>query len=242
MDGGIEAKLVEETKSEHPLLPDYLVKTYRWAYLTPTSLFLLDNPIVLTAILWGNLPRLVRAARVEFGPGQRVLQAASAYGNLSSELAAQVGPNGRLEVIDIAPLQVAHVRRKLSDFPQARARIADAAAPGGGIYDGVCCFFLLHEVPDDHKRAVVDALLASVGAGGKVVFVDYHRARPWNPLRAPVGLVFRWLEPFALGLVHREITDFASAPEQFNWSKETFFGGLYQKVVAVKQAPHEALR
>jgi SAM-dependent methyltransferase len=241
MDGGIEAKLVEETKSEQPLLPDYLVKTYRWAYLTPTSLFLLDNPIVLTAILWGNLPRLVRAARVEFGPGQRVLQAASAYGNLSPELAAQVGPNGRLDVIDIAPLQVAHVRRKLSDFPQARARIADAAAPGGGIYDGVCCFFLLHEVPDDQKRAVVDALLTSIGPGGKVVFVDYHRARPWNPLRAPVGLVFRWLEPFAFGLVHREITDFASAPEQFNWSKETFFGGLYQKVVAVKQAPHEAL-
>jgi hypothetical protein len=44
-----------------------------------------------------------------------------------------------------------------------------------------------------------------------------------------------------LGLVHREIADFASVPEQFNWSKETFFGGLYQKVVAVKQAPHEAL-
>jgi SAM-dependent methyltransferase len=236
MDGGIEAKLVEETTPKQPLLPDYLVNTYRWAYLTPTSLLLLDNPIVLTVILWGNLPRLVRAARGEFEPGQRVLQAASVYGNLSPELAARVGPNGRLDVIDIAPLQVAHVRRKLSDFPHARARIADAAAPGGGIYDGVCCFFLLHEVPDDQKRAVVDALLASVGPGGKVVFVDYHRARPWNPLWAPVGLVFRWLEPFAFGLVHREITDFASAPERFDWSKETFFGGLYQKVVAVRQA------
>lgn len=239
MDGGMEANFAEETSSERPLLPDYLVKTYRWAYLTPISVFLLDNPIVLTAILWGNLPRLVRAACDEFGAGQRILQAASAYGNLSPELAAQVGPNGRLDVIDIAPLQVAHVRRKLSDFPHARARIADAAAPGGGIYDGVCCFFLLHEVPDDHKRAVVDALLASIGPGGKVVFVDYHRARPWNPLRAPVGLVFRWLEPFAFGLVDREITDFASAPEWFNWSKETFFGGLYQKVVAIRQASDE---
>ena len=241
MDGGMEANFAEEASSEHPLLPDYLVKTYRWAYLTPTSLFLLDNPIVLTAILWGNLPRLVRAACGEFGPGQRILQAASAYGNLSPELAAQVGPNGRLDVIDIAPLQVAHVRRKLSEFPHARARLADAAAPGGGIYDGVCCFFLLHEVPDDHKRAVVDALLASIGPGGKVVFVDYHRARPWHPLRAPVGLVFRWLEPFAFGLVDREITDFASAPERFRWSKETFFGGLYQKVVAIRQAPDEML-
>lgn len=234
MDGGIEAKLVEEVTAEPSDLPDYLVKTYRWAYLTPLSLLLLDNPIVLTAILWGNLPRLVRTACIEFKAGQRILQAASAYGNLSSELAAQVGRSGRLEVIDITPLQVAHVRRKLSAFPHARARVADASAPGGGIYDGVCCFFLLHEIPDEQKRAVVDALLGSVGPGGKVVFVDYHRARPWNPFRAPVDLVFRWLEPFAFGLVDREIRDFARHPEHFSWSKQTYFGGLYQKVVAVK--------
>jgi SAM-dependent methyltransferase len=236
MDGGIEAKLVEETQAGEPSLPDYLVKTYRWAYLTPASLLLLDNPVVLTAILWGNLPRLVRTACEEFDPGQRVLQAACAYGNLSPELAAQLGPRGRLEVIDVAPLQVAHVQRKLSAFPHARARIADATAPGGGIYDAVCCFFLLHEIPDQEKCAVVDALLDSVEPGGKVVFVDYHRARPWNPLRAPMGLVFRWLEPFAFGLVQREIADFASpsSREQFSWRKETFFGGLYQKVVAVR--------
>ena len=234
MDGVIEAELAEDTKAESPGLPDYLVNTYRWAYLTPASLFLLDNPIVLTMILWGNLPRLVRAARAEFAAGQRILQASSAYGNLSPELASQVGPDGRLDIIDVAPLQVAHVRRKLTDFPHARARVADASAPGGGVYDGVCCFFLLHEIPDDRKRAVVDALLAAVRPGGKVVFVDYHRARRWNPLRAPVGLVFRWLEPFAFGLVEREIRDFASRPEQSAWSKETFFGGLYQKVVAVK--------
>jgi 2-polyprenyl-3-methyl-5-hydroxy-6-metoxy-1,4-benzoquinol methylase len=236
MDGGIEAKFVEDSKQGQHALPDYLVKTYRWAYLTPASLLLLDNPVVLTAILWGNLPRLVRTACDEFRPGQRVLQAACAYGNLSPELAAQLGPRGRLEVIDVAPLQVAHVQRKLTEFPHARARIADATAPGGGVYDAVCCFFLLHEIPDPEKAAVVEALLGSVEPGGKVVFVDYHRARPWNPLRAPMGLVFRLLEPFALGLVQREIADFASPDtrSQFAWTKETFFGGLYQKVVAIR--------
>jgi 2-polyprenyl-3-methyl-5-hydroxy-6-metoxy-1,4-benzoquinol methylase len=235
MDGGVEARLVDATAAKQPDLPEYLVRTYWWAYLTPTSLVLLDNPVVLTAILWGNLPRLVRTVCVEFAPGQRVLQAASAYGNLSPELAAQIGPLGRLDVIDIAPLQVEHVRRKLSKFPHARARVADATAPSGGTYDGVCCFFLLHEIPDEQKREVVDALLASVGPGGKVAFVDYHRARPWHPLRAPMDVVFRWLEPFAFGLVGREIRSFASDPEPFVWSKETFFGGLYQKVVAVRR-------
>jgi SAM-dependent methyltransferase len=237
MDGGIEAKFVDATGAERQNLPEYLVKTYGWAYLTPASLVLLDNPIVLTLILWGNLPRLVRMACIEFQPGQRLLQAASAYGNLSPQLAAQVGPNGRLDVIDIAPLQVEHVSRKLSHFPNARARVADAAEPSGGIYDGICCFFLLHEIPDAQKQAVVDALLASVGPGGKVVFVDYHRARPWNPLRAPMAFVFRWLEPFACGLVDREIRSFASGCDQFTWSKQTYFGGLYQKVVAIKRAP-----
>lgn len=236
MDGGIEAKFADGTGAERPDLPDYLVKTYRWAYLTPASLVLLDNPVVLTFILWGNLPRLVRSACVEFEAGQRVLQAASAYGNLSPELAAQVGPSGRLDVIDIAPLQVEHVSRKLSHYPNARARVADAAAPGGGIYDGVCCFFLLHEVPDAHKQAVVDALLGSVALGGKVVFVDYHRAHPWNPMRAPMAVVFRWLEPFACGLVDKEIPAFSSMGDQFTWSKQTYFGGLYQKVVAVRQS------
>jgi len=236
MDGGMEAKVVEQSSAlDQPSLPEYLVKTYTWAYLTPTSIFLLDNPAVMTAILWGNLPRLIRAACVEFEPGQRVLQAASAYGNLSPELAAQVGPEGRLDVIDIAPLQVAHVQRKLAAFPQARARVADAAAPGGGLFDGVCCFFLLHEIPDDKKRAVVDALLASVAPGGKVVFVDYHRVRPWHPLRAPMSLVFKLLEPFAYGLVNREVSAFAAARDQYTWSKETYFGGLYQKVVAVRK-------
>lgn len=234
MDGGIDAKFAEEARPDAPELPDYLVRTYWWAYLTPTSLAVLDNPVVLTAILWGNLPRLVRAACDEFEPGQRVLQAASAYGNLSPGLATQVGSTGRLEVIDIAPLQVAHVQRKLQDFPQARARVADAASPGGGVYDGVCCFFLLHEIPDPEKRAVVDALLAAVEPGGKVVFLDYHRVRPWHPLRVPMGFVFRWLEPFAYGLIDHEIPSFASARDEFSWSKKTFFGGLYQKVVAVR--------
>lgn len=241
MDGGMDASRADALEAA-PIeaapqnLPDYLVKTYWWAYLSPASLILLDNPVVLTGILWGNLPRLVRTACVEFEAGQRILQAASAYGNISAELAAQVGPEGRLEVIDIAPLQVEHVRRKLSNFPQARVRLADATTPGGGIYDGVCCFFLLHEIPDAEKRAVVNALLASVAPGGKVVFVDYHRTRPWHPLRPVMRAVYSWLEPFAFGLLDREIEDFATTPDRFTWRKETFFGGLYQKVVAVRKA------
>ncbi|TVR98672.1 MAG: methyltransferase domain-containing protein [Rhodospirillales bacterium] len=216
-------------------LPDYLVKTYSWAYLRPSSLLIFDNPLVVGAILWGNIWRLMRAACDEFRPGQRILQAASVYGSLSATLAETVGSDGQLEVIDIAPLQVDHTRRKLAGYPQASVRVADAARPGGGRYDGICCFFLLHEIPDAYKHAVVDGLLDSAAPGAKVVFVDYHRPLPLHPLRPVMQGVFRWLEPYAEGLLCREIRDFAAERDAFTWRKETFFGGLYQKVVAQRK-------
>ncbi len=235
MDGGLEAKLQTATSNDTSGLPEYLVRNYWWAYLTPASLQIFDNWLFLTCLLWGNLPRLVRASCIEFAPGQSILQAANAYGNIATELARTVGANGRLDLVDIAPLQVEHVNRKLAPYPQAQARVGDATRPGGAIYDGVCCFFLLHEIPDAEKRAVVDALLARVEPGGKVVFIDYHRTTWWHPLRAPMGLVFRWLEPFANSLIDSEIRAFASNPDTFTWAKETFFGGLYRKVVATRQ-------
>ncbi len=219
------------TPGEVPQLPAYLVDTYSWAYLHPRSLRVLDRHLVVNGILWGNYRRLVRSACGEFCRGDRVLQAASVYGDLSSRLATQVGEQGFLDVIDVAPLQVEHCRRKLLGRPNVRVRVADAACPGETGYDGACCFFLLHEVPDSTKRLIVDALLASVRIGGKVVIVDYHRPAWWHPLRPVMSAVFRWLEPFANSLLSCQVRDLASQPASFHSHKETRFGGLYQKVV-----------
>lgn len=215
-------------------LPDYLVDTYAWAYLRPRSLQLLDRHLVVNGILWGNYRRLVRAACSEFAIGDRVLQAASVYGNLSSCLAQQIGEEGFLDVIDVAPLQVAHCRRKLAGRRNVRVRVADAVNPGQQGYDGVCCFFLLHEIPDAQKREVVGALLAAVRPGGKVVFVDYHRPAWWHPLRPVMAAVFHWLEPFAHGLVSRSIRKLAEQPQSYHWRETTRFGGLYQIVVVTR--------
>ena len=229
------------TETPAPRLPAYLEDNYWWAYLRPGSLMVFDHTPVVSAILWGNYTRLKRAAIGEIRPEQKVLQAACVYGDLSPDLARAVGHGGRLDVIDIAPLQVDNCRRKLSDLPQARARQADAAAPGGGPYDVVCCFFLLHELPDAHKRAVVDGLLGSVAPGGKVVFIDYHDAHPLHPLKPITNLVFRLLEPFAKSLCEHEIAKFASDAGVFSWRKRTYFGGLFQKVVAERKLEREAI-
>jgi SAM-dependent methyltransferase len=216
-------------------LPDYLVNTYSWAYLRPRSLRLLDRHVVVNSILWGNYRGLVRAACNEFAAGDRVLQAASVYGNLSSRLADKVGDDGFLDVIDIAPLQVAHCQRKLAGRANVRVRVADATVPGELVYDGVCCFFLLHEVPDLQKRRIVNVLLNAVRPGGKAVFVDYHRPARWHPLRPVMAVIFRLLEPYANGLVTRSIVEFAESPHDFEWGKRTRFAGMYQVVVATRR-------
>ena len=227
-----DAEARPEPAEGAPPIPDYLRETYAWAYLSPRSVRVLDRPLVVSSILWGNYRRLLAALLAELTPGQRVLQPACVYGDFSTRLAQFLGPRGELEVIDIAPIQVRHCRRKLSAFPWARVGLGDAAAPRSGTYDAIACFFLLHELPDRTKRQAVDSLLAAVRPGGKAVFVDYHRPHPLHPLKPVTGSVFRLLEPFAESLWRHEIESFAGGTDGLAWTKETFFGGLYQKVVA----------
>jgi ubiquinone/menaquinone biosynthesis C-methylase UbiE len=217
---------------EATVIPTYLREVYGWAYLNPRNVRLLDRELVVSMILWGNHRRLRKAAFAELRPGQRVLQPACVYGDFSPALARHLEPRGRLEVIDVAPIQVAGCRRKLRNFPQATAQHADAARPGGEAYDAVCCYFLLHELPEDYKHAVVDALLGSVVPGGKVIFVDYHRPHWAHPLKGITSLVFDTLEPFAKDLWRNEISYFASAPNEFIWRKQTYFGDLFQRTIA----------
>lgn len=214
------------------LVPDYLRETYAWAYLNPRSVRLLDRPLVVQTILWGQFRRLVRAALAELRPGWHVLQPACVYADLSPRLAAHLGPEGHLQVSDVAPIQIANTRRKLLDYPNTRLLLRDAADHPPGAFDGVVCFFLLHEVPAGRRRGIVTNLLRTLKPGGKAVFVDYHRPRWWHPLKPVTGLVFATLEPFAKGLWHEEIAAMADAADDFRWTKRTRFGGLFQTVTA----------
>ena len=213
-------------------IPEYLTSVYNWAYVDPTNVRLLDRPIVVDTLLFLNARRLMRAALAEIEPGQRVLMPAHVYGDLCMQLADRVGADGRLDAIDIVPIQVEHCRRKIGQRLNVSVRRADAECPGGGPYDTVLCFMLLHETPTAKRRAIVDALLDSVVPGGKVVFVDYHRPSYWQPIRYLLSVVNDLLEPYAKDLWRHDIADFAARAADFDWSKETYFGGVYQKTVA----------
>lgn len=216
-------------------VPAYLSQTYAWAYMRPAAVRLLDRPLIVSAILWGNYRRLLRAVLCELRPGQRVYQPACVYGDFSPQVLRALGPDGHLEVADIVPIQVENSRRKLRAARNASVHLHDAGERLSTTYDVVCCFFLLHEMPPAYKRRAVEALLEAVEPGGKAVFVDYHRPHWAHPLKWVVSLVFAALEPFAKELWSNEITSYGSRSDEFVWSKRTYFGSLYQKVVAERR-------
>jgi hypothetical protein len=216
-------------------VPAYMREVYSWAYLNPRNVKLLDREIVVSMILWGNNKRLKQQLLMEIAPDATVLQAAHVYGSLIPEIAAKLDYSHQLEVVEVSPLQAERCRAKLHAFPQAVVRIDDIGRLKTRPRDLVSCFFLLHEIPDDYKHAIVNTLLDHVDSDGKAVFVDYHMPSRLHPLRGIMNLIWQKFEPFAIGLLGTEIEMLADDRDAFSWSKETFFGGLYQKVVATRR-------
>ena len=217
-------------------VPAYLREVYTWAYLNPLAVTVFDRQPIVSTILLGNYHRLERTVLDEIRPGDRVLQLAAVYGPFSKRLAEAIGPDGALDVIEAAPIQVERTARKLAGAANIRVIQGDAAAPPSELYDVVVSFFLLHEVPEDYKTRIVDAALRRLRPGGRAVFVDYHRPSPWHPLRPLIALVFATLEPFAAALWRQDIPSYASHDGPvMTWSRECFFGGMYQKVVGVSE-------
>lgn len=206
---------------------------YDWAYVNPRYVRWLDRNAVVRTLLFGQDRRLMRAYLSQVEPGSRVWQVAHVYGDLVSLVADRIGPHGQFDLTDVTPIQVAHALPKLAGRPWARVIHRDAALWHAPQPYALCAsFFLLHEVPDAEKRAIVDRMLAQVAPGGQALFVDYHRPHPLHPVGWILRQVNRWLEPFAEALWTREIRDFATHPEGFSWHKRTVFGGVYQIVLA----------
>lgn len=218
-----------------PEVPDYMTEIYDWAYVSPAWVEKLDNNLVVRTLLFLNDQRLMRAYLQRIRPGMRVWQVAHVYGDLVRRAATAAGETGTFHLTDITPIQVAHGESKLKDLPWAKVFRADARLfPGASEYDLICSFFLLHEVPDEWKHAIVDNMLRQLTDDGELVFVDYHKPKWWQPIGYLLRLINRLLEPFADAIWQNEISSFASQPERYTWEKRTIFGGVYQ-IVHVKR-------
>jgi ubiquinone/menaquinone biosynthesis C-methylase UbiE len=240
MDQRLEASALAErvVYEGEAKVPDYLMRHYWWAYVHPRSVQIFDRPWLINLILFGNYGRLGRSAAAEFNtkPLGKVLQIACVYGGLSPKLARRAcAQEGTLDVIDVLPIQLKNLKWKLPPRVPARLLQMDSTALNlpDARYDWVLLFFLLHEQPEPERAKTVQEALRVLKPDGTLVIVDYGKPRWWNPLRYLLPPFLALLEPFALSLMRRPIA--ALLPPDMTTRRESFFGGLYQKVVARRE-------
>ena len=216
--------------------PHYLTAHYWWAYVHPKAVWFFERQWLVNLILWGNYARLRNAAMAELGdvlPGT-TLQVACVYGDLTTTLVSRVAAGGgRLDIVDVLQMQLENLRSKLPCGAPARLLAMDSTnlkLPDAS-YDRVLLFFLLHEQPSHYRKRTLSEAFRVVRPGGEIVIVDYALPRWWHPLRYLWRPLLAALEPFALDLWRHEIARWLPAAARGGWRKQSFFGGLYQKVV-----------
>ncbi len=219
-------------------VPEYLHETYWWAYVHPRAVKFFERQWLVNLILWGNFAKLRDAALRELGeelPG-RSLQVACVYGDFTPRLMQRVAKaDGKLDVVDVLPIQLSNLRGKLEADTRVRLLQRDASDLGfaDGSYDRVILFFLLHEMPLEVRRRTLAEAVRVLKPGQELVIVDYHRPAKWHPLKGVMTFVLRNFEPFAMDLWNHEVEEWL--PEGATVArKQTFWGGLYQKLVIRK--------
>ena len=214
-------------------IPNYLEQTYWWAYVHPKAVYVFERQWLVNLILWGNFNRLRDAALETLGStlDGHTLQIACVYGNLTAKLRERLTADGELHIVDILPVQLENLTRKLPADARIKLIHADSAdlPMASASYERALLFFLLHEMPEDVRRKTIAEALRMLKPGGQLVIVDYHRPSLLNPLHWPMQGVLRTLEPFAMDLWRQPIETWLPADVKIREKQHrTVFGGLYQ--------------
>lgn len=215
-------------------VPSYLEERYWWAYLRPSAVRFWDRPWLANLILFGKYGTLRDAVLEGLGsvlPG-KTLQISCCYGELTPRLFERVKKgSGTLEVIDVAPVQLDNVRRKLPRDPSIRLLRMDAASldfPDASC-DRVVVFFLLHEQPQEYREKTMREALRVLKPDGTIVIADYGVPARLHPLRFLLLPFLGMIEPTARALWTRELSEIL--PREMagrTWRTKHYFGGLYQ--------------
>lgn len=219
-----------------PAIPNYLQATYWWAYIHPWGVRLFERQWLVNLILWGNYTRLCDAVLAGYAqePAGNTLQIACAYGNLTRRLAEKIGPEGKLDVIDILPIQLSNLARKLPQHSAVNLHCMDSNALQFPVqsFDRALLFFLLHEQPLNVRKKTLAEAVRVVRPGGTLTIVDYAAPGWLNPLRYFMAPLLSLLEPYARDLWREEIVNWL--PENASITvqhEQRFCGGLYQILV-----------
>ncbi len=223
-----------------PAIPEYLRLNYWWAYVHPAAVKLFERGWLVDLILWGNYRQLSAAALAALGDtlDGPTLQVACVYGDLTPRLSERIGHDGgTLDVVDVLPVQLENLRRKLPANTAVRMLKQDSSdlALPDAAYDQALLFFLLHEQPADVRRRTVSETVRVVKPGGRVVIVDFARPKWWHPLRYSWLPFISRLEPFAADLWRGPNGLALPSEGEHPRTRRLFFGGMFQMVTLTRR-------
>lgn len=238
--GLAQAPLCEEETVRDIPVPDYLQRVYWWTYIHPFAVWFFDRQWIVNLILLTQYNRMRRAVLREFAAAEdgHVLQVSCAYGDVIPKTAERVlAGRGRLDIIDVLPIQLKNVRRKLPVNDRIRLMQMNAAEMflPSAAYDKVVLFFLLHETPDPVRKRILAESFRVVRPGGQVVIADFAMPKRWNPFRYLWAVFLSIFEPFALDMWRTDIHDhLPMAVRGYPLRQHRYFGALFQKTVVTK--------
>lgn len=117
-------------------------------------------------------------------PGERILEVGPGTGLQSLHVAPQLGPGGRLDVLDIQPEMLDHVarqaaQRRITTIVPALADACELPYPDG-VFDAVYLITALGEIPDPGQA--LREMTRVLSPGGRLVVGEFFDRR-WIPFR-----------------------------------------------------------
>lgn len=196
-----------------PVLPQYLVRNYWWAYLWGPAVWFFDHQPIINCIVFGQYSKLTSETLRLLNPPEAgsTLLVASAYGNLIPFLAKELQGNP-LTVVDVAPIQLRRAKEKLTkiglpDAARLECMNAEMLQYDDDSYDSGMMFLLLHELPTEPRRRALTETLRVVKPGGQFVLAEYGAETKTHWFHR-IGLL-RWIfgtaEPFLPSLWREDL-------------------------------------
>ena len=185
-------------------LPDYLLQHYWWAYLSPVGVNFFDRGFMVNRILWGQYHAIAQdaVAMISKVSNQTVAGVSCAYGEFFPKLAQQEEVES-LFLFDIAPIQIKQMQKKIpSEAAKAKCHYflsdAENIALANESVDTSVLFFLLHELPSQHRANVLEQTLQVTKTGGRLVIADYGQFTKEHTFHKNkvFSSVFEKMEPF----------------------------------------------
>ncbi len=184
-------------------IPEYLIRHYGWAYLSPRGMRFFDRPAIINLILFGQyralkeetLRCLTREAAGE------TLQLACVYGDFSTRM-QQALDGQRFHLADVLPGQIKLSQQKIKADKDVCFSRMDAAslAYRDDSLDTIVVFFLLHELPPEVRERTLNECLRVLKPGGRLLITEF--ASPTNflthldPRRHLLARAEPWLKGF----------------------------------------------